>query len=155
MLYEKIIGLLDEQQIPYTIHEHEVIKTVQDALERFHLPIDNLLKTVVFKIKDGAWILAAVRGADRIHYKKLADALDVKRTALRSIAPDEVRDRLGFEIGGVGPFPIQEQMIIIFDTQAAALGTIVCGSGLNTRTVEAAVADLITLAQAQTADIVR
>lgn len=155
MLYEKIIGLLDEQQIPYTIHEHEVIKTVQDALERFHLPIDNLLKTVVFKIKDGAWILAAVRGTDRIHYKKLADALGVKRTELRSIAPNEVRERLGFEIGGVGPFPVQEGMIIIFDTKAAELGTIVCGSGLNTRTFEAAVADLITLAHGQVADIVR
>lgn len=157
MPYDKIIQLLTDHNIPHKIHEHGVIKTVQDAIERFHLPVDNLLKTVVFQIKNGRWILAAVRGADRIDYKKLADALATKRTKLRPISPEQVQTELGFQIGGVGPFPIldSDQLIIVFDTQAAELGTIVCGSGLNTRTIEADVQDLIQLADALTADIVR
>jgi Cys-tRNA(Pro)/Cys-tRNA(Cys) deacylase len=93
----------------------------------------------------GDWVLAAVRGPDRIHYKALADALGVRRTDLRAIGPEEVELGLGFEVGGVGPFPIRPDLRVLFDLGVAQLERVVCGSGRNTVTVEIAAQDLIAL----------
>ncbi|MGA7979835.1 MAG: YbaK/EbsC family protein [Chromatiaceae bacterium] len=146
MSYQLVLHLLEASGVAYNLHTHPPIRTVEEAEERFQLPTTNLAKTVVFRIKEGDWVLAAVRGRDRIHYKALADALGVRRTDLRAIGPDEVETELGFEVGGVGPFPVREDLRVLFDRGALALECVVCGSGRNTVSVEIATRDLIALA---------
>jgi Cys-tRNA(Pro)/Cys-tRNA(Cys) deacylase len=85
----------------------------------------------------------------------LADALDVKRRDLRSISPEQVESELGFEIGGVGPFPVREDIRVVFDQALAPLGNVFCGSGRNTRTIEMKSADLIRLAHGRVYPIVK
>jgi Cys-tRNA(Pro)/Cys-tRNA(Cys) deacylase len=145
MAYATVLSLLEEHGIPHRLHTHDPIRTVVEAQARFQPGTENLVKTVVFRIKDGDWVLAAVRGADRIHYKALADALGVRRTDLRAIGPEEVELGLGFEVGGVGPFPIRPDLRVLFDLGVAQLERVVCGSGRNTVTVEIAAQDLIAL----------
>ncbi len=41
-------------------------------------PLGRLLKTVAFKVKDKGYVLAALRGLDRIDYRKLAAACGTK-----------------------------------------------------------------------------
>jgi Cys-tRNA(Pro)/Cys-tRNA(Cys) deacylase len=149
MVYTKVIDMLKESGFTYTVHEHTPVTTVDEAHQRVPHLTHNLLKTVVFRIKDAHWILAAVTGNVRIHYKKLADAMGVKRKDLRSIAPEQVESELGFEIGGVGPFPVREDIRVVFDKTLAPLDNVFCGSGKNTRTIEMKSADLIRLANAR------
>lgn len=149
MVYTKIIDMLKNSGFAYTVHEHTPVTTVDEAHQKVPHLTHNLLKTVVFRIKDAHWILAAVTGNVRIHYKKLADAMGVKRKDLRSIAPEQVESELGFEIGGVGPFPVSEDIRVVFDETLAPLDNVFCGSGKNTRTIEMKSADLIRLAKAR------
>lgn len=143
MVYQKVIQMLEQSGVAFHMHEHTPITTIDQAKQKVPHLTRNLLKTVVFRIKGADWILAAVNGHDRIHYKKLADALDVKRTRLRSVSPDQVASELGFEVGGVGPFPVRNDIRVVFDDSVQQLGSVFCGSGKNTRTVEMKGTDLI------------
>lgn len=155
MVYATVIEMLTRSGYPFEVHEHPSVTSIDEAHRKVPHLTRNLLKTVVFRIKDGDWILAAVTGNVRIHYKHLADALAVKRRALRSIAPQQVEAELGFEIGGVGPFPIRADVRVVIDQGLTDLGAIFCGSGRNTRTIEMQIADLIALTRATVHPIVK
>jgi Cys-tRNA(Pro)/Cys-tRNA(Cys) deacylase len=153
--YERVMEMLREAGAAYTLHEHPPVRTIAEAyLHARHLT-HNLLKTVAFKIKDGPWILAAVPGSARIDYRQLAAAFGVKRTDLRAVSPREVEDSLGFEVGGVGPFSIGEDVEVVFDGSLAELHHIFCGSGRNTRTVRMELADLTALPRVRIRPIIR
>jgi Cys-tRNA(Pro)/Cys-tRNA(Cys) deacylase len=127
-----------------TIHQHVVARTVADALERLPFSPDAYLKTVAFRLKAGGWVLAALRGADRVDYRGLAAALGVGRRDLHQMTPDEVAADLGYPIGGVGPVPTNGQTRTIFDALAVEqLDTVYCGAGSPDRTLEVRLGDLI------------
>ena len=143
MLHSKILRMLNESGARFRLHRHPPVTTIEEAREKVPHLTRNLLKTVVFKVKDGDWILAAVNGSDRIHYRLLGDAFGVKRTSLRSVPPERVSADLGFEVGGVGPFPVQSDVKVVFDQALRGIETVFCGSGINTETVEIGLPDLI------------
>jgi Cys-tRNA(Pro)/Cys-tRNA(Cys) deacylase len=147
MIYPIIVDILERSGVPYRLHSHPPVTTVEEAFVKAPRLTHNLLKTVVFRIKAGDWILAAVAGNVRIHYKKLADAMGVNRKKLRSISPAMVESELGFLIGGVGPFPVRADIRVVFDAGLEQLGTVFCGSGRNTETVEMDIGDLIRLSR--------
>lgn len=145
MIYTKVIEMLEQSHRAFRIHKHPPVTTIEEAQQKVPHLTRNLLKTIVFRIKNSDWVLAAVKGSSRIHYKKLGDAMGVNRKILRSIAPDQVASELGFEIGGVGPFPVRPDIRVVFDATVAQLDDIFCGSGRNTLTVEMRAADLISI----------
>lgn len=151
--YSAVLRLLNTQPGAYQLHEHEPVVTLEEASLTVPHLCENLLKTVVFRIKDGHWVLAAVTGQQRIHYKKLADAVGVKRTDLRAVTPQEVESELGFEIGGVGPFRIREDIQVVIDERVQ--GKVFCGSGRNTCTVETDVATLTDASAAVRAPVIK
>jgi len=101
------------------------------------------------------WVLAALLHTDLVDYKKLADAVGVNRRDLRSVAASDIQVELGFEIGGVGPFPICDKTEIVIDDTARDLTSILCGSGKNTCSIEIDVRDLVRVANAIVAPISR
>ena len=142
MAFDIVQSLLSQCGAPFHLHNHVPVTTVEDArLKVPHLTV-NLIKTIAFKIKDSHWILAGVNGEDRIHYKYLADVFKVNRKLIRPVSPGDVESGLGFEIGGVGPFPVREDVKVILEESLMALEYVRCGSGRNTVTVEMAPADL-------------
>ncbi|MCU0573101.1 MAG: YbaK/EbsC family protein [Syntrophobacteraceae bacterium] len=153
--YERVMEMLREAGAPFTLHEHPPVRTIEEAHRHARHLTHHLLKTVVFKIKDGPWILAAVEGGARIDYRGLASAFSVKRTDLRTVSPPEVERSLGFQVGGVGPFAIWEDVEVVLDESVADLRFVFCGSGLNTRTIEMAVRDLASLPRTRFSPIAR
>ncbi|MGE3271626.1 MAG: aminoacyl-tRNA deacylase [Chloroflexota bacterium] len=151
---DRIVQHLSARGVPHTIHEHEPARTVADALERLPFSPEAYLKTVAFRLKAGGWVLAALRGADRVDYRALAAALGVGRRDLHQLSPDEVVADLGYPIGGVGPVPPNVQTRTIFDQVAVeTLDTVFCGAGREDRTLEARVADLVVACDSQVAPI--
>ena len=73
--------------------------------------------------------------------------MGVNRKELRSVAHAVVKSELGFPIGGVGPFPVRADIRVVFDVGLEQLGTVFCGSGRNTETVEMDIGDLIRLSR--------
>lgn len=155
MVYDKVIELLTESGAAFTVHEHRPVVSIAEAEEKAPHLVEDLLKTVVFKIRDDAWVLAAVRCHDRIDYRKLARALQVNRRQIRTLSPEEVERELGFEIGGVGPIPVREGVRIVFDLSLENAGRVRFGSGRNTRTIELEFTDLLRVTGGRIFPIVR
>jgi Cys-tRNA(Pro)/Cys-tRNA(Cys) deacylase len=114
MVYDEVLGFLKRNGVSFTIHEHPPVVSIAEAEVKAPHLVPNLLKTVVFKIKDAFWVLAAVRCHDRVDYRGIADAFQVNRRQVRSLSPREVEQELGFEIGGVGPIPLGEDIKVVF-----------------------------------------
>ena len=153
--YDRILDLLSQNGIKFIIHEHEAVRTIKDAEKMAPTLVPDLLKTVVFKIKDSFWVLAAVRCRDRIDYSKLAAALNVNRRQLRSLSPEEIRAELGYEVGGIGPIPVREDVKALFDDRLRDAAMVYCGSGRNTRTLGLEFADLLRATGGQIRSIAR
>ncbi|NEQ66981.1 MAG: YbaK/EbsC family protein [Symploca sp. SIO1B1] len=154
-MYKTVIALLTEQGVPFTIHEHEVARTVADAEARLPFPKDHFLKTVAFKFKHGGWILAAVRGQDRVDYRKLAKAFGVKRSDIVQLSPKEVTEALGVEIGSVSPIPTNDNTHVIFDSNVSSSATVYCGVGRPDRTLEICLANLVQVTHGRILPLVR
>jgi Cys-tRNA(Pro)/Cys-tRNA(Cys) deacylase len=151
--YLKITSILDAGNCRHRIHEHQPIVTVAEAVALVPELTENLLKTVVFRKKTGTWVLAALFHNRRVDYKKLSEAVGVNRRDLRPVAPADVELTLGFEIGGVGPFPICDTIEIVIDDAVTERDSILCGSGKNTCTVEMTVGDLLRVSHGVVAPI--
>lgn len=151
--YNRFLSALERSGVPYRIHAHAASVTFQDAAEFLDFPLERLLKTVAFQVKNGPWVLAALRGRDRVDYKKLAAHLEINRTQLRSLPPDEVETKLDYPLGGVAPFPTRPNTRIIFDKRAVDLGVIFCGTGRNDHTLEISAPALAALCGASIAPI--
>lgn len=152
----RITAMLRARGVPFRVHRHVAAPTVDDMTALLPFPRARLLKTVAFRVKQGAWILATCRGDDRVDYKRLAAAVGVKRADLVRLAPAEVETTLGYAVGGVAPFPPNPQTRTVVDAAIAAEPeTVFCGIGRNERTLEIAVADVIAIAHATVAPIVQ
>jgi Cys-tRNA(Pro)/Cys-tRNA(Cys) deacylase len=145
--YEAILTLLTARGIPFMIHEHVPSYTVADAKERTCFPLERLLKAIAFKTKAGGYILAVVRGLDRIDYRKLAAACGAKRTDIVRLTPEEVAEGFGVEVGSVSPLLVQEGVQVFFDTHVPTQETVFCGVGRPDRTLEIHLMDLAQITQ--------
>ena len=143
IVYDQILTLLQNENVPFELHEHVPVRTVAEVEEKLPFLLDKMLKTVAFRVKDGRFVLAGLRGHDRIDYRQLAVYCGVNRRAIASMAPDAVEAELGFEVGGVGPFALQPEVTVLLDEQLAEMGTVYCGSGRNTTTLAIDFADLL------------
>ena len=153
--YEAIVALLRTQGVPFTIHEHVPSYTVADAQEHLLFPLERLLKTVAFKVKARGYVLAAVRGPDRIDYRKLAVACGTKRTDVIRLTPEEVAEVFEVEVGSVSPIALQERVEVFFDTQVSTQETVFCGIGRPDRTLEIALMDLVQITRGQILPLIR
>lgn len=140
--YEAIVSLLTTRSVPFTIHEHIPSYTVADAEAHLLFPLERLLKTIAFKTRSGSYVLAAVRGPDRIDYRKLAAACGTKRTDIFRLTPEEVVQAFGVEVGSVSPVLLQDGVQVFFDAQVPVDETVFCGIGRPDRTLEIQLADL-------------
>lgn len=155
MLYEDILNTLAQNNVAYKIHEHTSSVTFQDAVDYLDFPLERLLKTIAFRVKNGPWVLAAIQGAERVDYKKLAAHLGVSRDKLVRLTPEQVVSELGYPIGAVAPFPTKTQTKVVFDSGTLSLGSVFCGTGRNDRTLEIETHDLLRISNGSTAPIVQ
>lgn len=155
MIYDEIIRILREKGVTFKIHEHEPVMTMQDVKEKLPFPIEKLLKTLVFKIRNSFWILAVVRGQDKVNYRKLAKAFGVKRDVLVRPSVDEMRLELDFQIGGICPIPINDSIKAVFDKSMLDMNVVYCGVGRNDRSLEIRLQDLLQVSNANVWSIIQ
>ncbi len=154
-VYENVVQRLDESGVTYQIHAHAPSITVLDAETNLTFPVDQLLKTIAFRIKNGGWVLAALCGYQQVDYKKLAAVCFTSRDKLMRLTPEAVEQELGFELGGVCPFAPNDQTHVIIDTGALNHALIFCGTGRRDRTLEIAPADLVQVSGVQIAPLAK
>ena len=153
--YDKIIQLLDDAKIQYIVHEHEAIRTVDEVVDKLPHLAAIMVKTIAFVLKDGRIILVAIHGKDRIDYRKVAKAVGTNRRNVRSMSPDDVLATLGYKVGSVGPFILQENVSLLIDEHVAQMPTLNCGSGKTTATLELSFTDLQRVTNGQVLSLAR
>ena len=153
--YHAILTQLDDAGAQYRQFRHEPLISARELDESLPFQMENLLKTVAFRIKDAGLVLAGVQGFARIDYRALAAVFGINRRQLRALGPAEVVEELAMEVGGVCPLPQSEGVAVVIDATMAELPTVYCGSGLNTVTLEVETAALLALSAAIVAPIAR
>ncbi|EKF8409905.1 proline--tRNA ligase [Staphylococcus pseudintermedius] len=76
------------------------VKTVQELADFLGQPLENIIKTMVFKV-NGAFILLLVRGHHEVNDVKIKDYFKTDDVAMAT--DDEIRNLLGASPGSLGP----------------------------------------------------
>lgn len=155
VVYEQLLQRLNEAGVTYCIHEHAPSITVLDAETHLDFPVNQVLKTVAFRIKSAGWVLAALCGYSQVDYKKLAAVCGVSRDKLMRLTPADVENELGFELGGVCPLAMNAETRVVIDSGALQHPLVFCGTGRRDRTLEIAPAELVRVAGAQIAALAK
>jgi Cys-tRNA(Pro)/Cys-tRNA(Cys) deacylase len=141
-----VMAALDAAGIPYVVHEHPPIRTEAD-LHLTGLSFQTSVKTLVFELPDGRLVLVAVPGPARVQYGAVARALGVSRSALRQADEGRVV-ALGMEPGGVSPICADPDVVVLVDESVVGMGTVYCGGGTSTTTLEVQAESILTVAAA-------
>jgi Cys-tRNA(Pro)/Cys-tRNA(Cys) deacylase len=140
--------------VAFKVHSHAPIISFADA--KAVLPFDPtaMVKGLAFQLTDGTYVIVGMRAETRADYKKIADALAVRRADLKAAdAADLTRD-LCMTPGGVAPLPIRGARVL-FDLQVPEIAIAFCGTGRTDSTLEIAGRDLFRIAGGRAADIVK
>jgi Cys-tRNA(Pro)/Cys-tRNA(Cys) deacylase len=155
-MHEQLIEVLNAQGLEFILHPHQKLVSYQDAKENLPFPAEQMLKTLVLKKKTGGWLLVAVRGQDKLDFGKIARAAGVGRDSLIQPNAAEVEGELGFQVGGVCPVALRDDVEIILDeTAASTLEKVYCGSGRNDVTLEINLSDLRRLSPMKLATVIK
>jgi Cys-tRNA(Pro)/Cys-tRNA(Cys) deacylase len=145
--------LLEANGVQYRLHSHAPLLTVRDIEAHLTFPREQWVKALAFRIKGDGWVLAALQAHSRLDYRKLADALGIKRGQLEQPSPEELSRELGFETGGVPPISPNPDVRVVYDTPVTSLSTAYCGTSRSDLTLEIPMSDLLRIVNPLVADI--
>lgn len=107
----------------------EGTKTAKDAAKAINCELGQIVKSIVMKA-DERIIVVLTSGKNRVSTSKLSKYLNISEEKIDSANPEEVKEKIGWSIGGVPPFlhekPVQvlmDESLFEFNEVWAAAGT--------------------------------
>jgi Cys-tRNA(Pro) deacylase len=143
---ERILKKLDDGGIDYKLFEHDYIHTSEDASNVRSCGLSECTKCLVFKTKEGNFILVITPGNKRADTKKIAKLERTKRIFLAS--PEEVDGMSGCKVGSVGPFGHKTKLKTYMDSDVLKNESCFFSIGLHTKSIEMRTRDLEKLVNA-------
>ena len=125
--------------------------TARMAAEALGVPIDVVIKTILFQTKNGALVLVVAQGTGRVDTKKLAEITGTD--GWRLAKPDVVLDATGYPAGGTPPVGLKQKIRMIVDAKAAALAEAYAGGGGHNVMLRITPSDIIRINEAEIHDI--
>jgi prolyl-tRNA editing enzyme YbaK/EbsC (Cys-tRNA(Pro) deacylase) len=105
----------DEYDFDVDVHEFpEGTKTAADAAEAIGCDVAQIASSLAFSTGDDL-VVVVTSGANRVSEGKLADLLDVAEAEVSMADADDIKETLGWSIGGVPPFCHDTDVPIIMD----------------------------------------
>ncbi|MBI3780211.1 MAG: YbaK/EbsC family protein [candidate division NC10 bacterium] len=121
------------------------------AAEALGVPIDIVIKTILFQAKNGALVLVVAQGTGRIDTEKLAQVTGID--GWRLAKPDVVLDATGYPAGGTPPVGLKQRIHMIVDAKAAVLAEAYAGGGSHNVMLRIKPSDIIRINEAEIHDI--
>ncbi len=146
------IERLNKLGIPYQVltYDHQK-KGARYAAVVLDLPLEIVIKSLVFRADDGSFLFALMSGDGNVSEKKLARACGHKRVAPAS--PHDAQRVTSYLVGGISPLGAKKQLPVFLDRTIAAHPEVVINAGARGTLVRLALKDLIELTAATVADI--
>lgn len=139
MSIEKVKEYFKQFGIEKNIKEFEVSSaTVELASKALSCEPARIAKSLSFKINENA-ILILCAGDVKIDNTKYKTKFHIKA---KMLTPDEVKDFIGHEIGGVCPFGIKNNVKVYLDISLKRFDTVFPACGSSNSAIELTIKDL-------------
>jgi Ala-tRNA(Pro) deacylase len=141
-VHEKIIDLLDKNNVEYEVIEHEPVFTSADAAKIRDTNVSMGAKALVL-MADKKPVLAVVPGNERLDFKKFKKEYGVKD--LRMAKPEEVFEITTLEIGSIPPVGKAMDLKSYYDESFLEKDVVAFNAGSHTISIKMKAKDLISV----------
>ncbi len=138
-------------------YDNEVIelpastRTAQEAANALDCKVDQIAKTIVFKLRNtGEALLVVASGSNRINEKKVSEFIGDQLDKADAIF---VKEKTGYVIGGVSPVVKEETLKIIIDKDILQYDEIWAAAGHPKAVFQLTPDQLLTLADGEVIEI--
>jgi Cys-tRNA(Pro) deacylase len=149
---EVIRRYLDGHGVNYKLHVvNGPTMTAQDAANQLHVPLDTVIKSILFTDEKQTPILAILTGDKRADRKKLASVVGASKVRIGT--PEATRELAGFEVGVMPPVAHKNKIVTVIDQKVMSFNKVYGGSGTAEALMEIDPHDIARLTDAKVADI--
>jgi len=149
---EGIESYLNGAGVDYKAHTVEgPTVTAQDAAIQLQVPLQMIIKTIVFTDEKNSPVLAILTGDRRVDRRKLSAVLGVSKVKIAS--PEATKNLTGFEVGVMPPVGHRDRIMTVIDRNVMSLQKVYGGDGIPKVLIEIAPSDIARLSNAKVADI--
>jgi prolyl-tRNA editing enzyme YbaK/EbsC (Cys-tRNA(Pro) deacylase) len=140
--YDRIVGLLETNDITYEELSHEPVYTSEQAASVRGLSMDAGAKSLLLKAED-SFALVVLSGSRKLSSKKFKKRLGIRN--LRFATPEEVRERMDCEVGSCYPFGSIVDLDTYLDASLLAQTDISFNPGVHDKSLVIKLKDYLTL----------
>ena len=150
----KILRILDTHNITYRVLLHsEPVFTIEAAAKQRDVVEEEMVKSILLRDKDGHYVMACVKGNDRLDPKAVRAQLPKEWRRLYFATAEEILAMTGCVQGAVVPLGLPDSVPVIFDEAIARCPKVSISGGDPMVGVELDPNDLIKIAGARLAPI--
>jgi len=139
--------------IDYRVVRFEPARDLGEAAERRGTTVDRILKTMVVRTGEDAYVIALVPGDRVIDWGALRDHLGLRRLALADAT--QAFAATGYRRGTITPFGVNRAVAVIVDVGVIGRGEVSVGAGIPGTAIHLDVDDLIEAVAAIPVDITK
>ncbi len=149
---EVIKRYLDGHGVSYKLHVVDgPTMTAQDAATRLRVPLETIIKSILFTDEKQTPVLAILTGDKRADQKKLASAVGALKVRIGT--PEATKEFAGFEVGVMPPVGHKNRITTVIDEKVMSFDKVYGGSGTSEALMEIDPHDIARLNDARVADI--
>lgn len=146
-----LTAFLRQSKIEFQFLEKRSTHHATEASMATDIPLDRIMKTLVFINQDSKPLIAMVRADCNVSRHKLEACSHSKSVKLAS---DEIAEKItGYPTGGIPPVGHKKKLPVYLDQRVLSNEYAWCGGGVRTRLVKLKVQDIIRLASPKVCDI--
>jgi len=152
VMAEVVKRYLDGHGVNYRLHVvNGSTMTSQDAATQLHVPLETIVKSILFTDEKHAPVLAILTGDRKADRNKLASVVGVSK--VRMASPGDTKTFAGFEVGVMPPVAHRNRIVTVIDQKAMSFNKVYGGSGKAEALMEIDPHDIAKLTDAKVADI--
>lgn len=128
----------------------ESTHTAQEAADAIGCALAQIAKSIIFRSASGKPVLVIASGTNRVDEKKIRALLGEK---IERASPDFVKEKTGFEVGGVPPVGHASPCVVFLDEELKQFPTLWAAGGTGNTVFEIAFDELVKRSGALLGDI--
>ena len=150
-----MVEILEAHGIPYKLLPHEsAVFTVEEAARQRDVLIEEMVKSILLRDKKQQYVMACVRGDERVDPKAVREHLgDERFLRLQFATAEEIEKVTGCVMGAVAPIGLPPEVPVLFDEALQPCSRYNTSSGDPVAGMELAAIDLVALSKARFAPI--